>query len=63
MDRSELIIALCREAGDTEDEEPMVAGWEANHGACCEEAIETAATGNPAALLRVRRCMGLPILR
>lgn len=62
MTRAELIIALCREAGDSLSDAAIVAGWEANHCGCCSTDVAAAAEGDSTALIRLRLCMGLPIL-
>jgi hypothetical protein len=63
MDRDDVIIALCREYGDEADEQALVTGWLTNHHGCCSEQISLAAAGDAAALIRIRTCMGLPIVR
>jgi hypothetical protein len=57
-----LIIALCREAGDTESDEVILEGYDANHRSCCGPDIKAAAQGDVTALIQIRRCMGLPIV-
>ena len=67
MDKNQLIIALCREAGDNGDDEEIIDGWTANHMACCDyddgdgSDIDNAANGDVAALVKVRACCGLPV--
>ncbi len=54
----ELLIELCREAGDIGTDEELVEGARANHDS---EDIAEAAQGDVAALIRLRIAFGLPI--
>jgi hypothetical protein len=53
-----LIVALCREAGDTEPADELVEGFRSNQSAAD---IRDAAAGDVAALVRLRLASGLPI--
>ncbi len=54
----ELLIELCREAGDVGTDEELIEGARANHD---PEDIAEAARGDVAALIRLRIAFGLPI--
>lgn len=54
----ELLIELCREAGDIGTDEELIEGSRANHDS---EDIAEAAQGDVAALIRLRIAFGLPI--
>jgi len=60
MNRDELILALCREAGDdVTDAETVIDGFCGNHPAAD---IDAAAAGDPSALIRLRTACGLPLI-
>ncbi len=61
MERRELILELCRQAGDTGPEDEIIEDWEANHACCCNVYVGNAARGHIATLNEIRRCMGLPL--
>ncbi len=60
MERRDLIVELCREAGDTRSEAAAVEDWEADHACCCTLHVEKAARGDAGTLHNIRACMGLP---
>jgi len=60
MNRDELILALCCEAGDdVTDADAAIDGFCGNHAAAD---IDAAAAGDPAALIRLRYACGLPLV-
>ena len=59
MEARELIVGLCKEAGDRGSEPELVEEWEGNHGCCCKPHVESAAEGDVEVLNNIRRCMGL----
>ncbi len=61
MEIRELILELCREAGDAGPEDDIVNEWEGDHGCCCKLNAENAALGNVAVLSQIRSCMGLRV--
>ncbi len=71
METSELVLALCQEAGDdmAHSLDTIIDGYMGNHSVCCadtrlkvrDQDINRAASGDAAALVRVRTCCGLPI--
>ncbi len=63
MERRDLIVELCREAGDTRLEAEAVEDWEADHACCCTLHVEKAARGDAGTLHNIRACMGLPLPR
>lgn len=63
MERRELILDLCHEAGDTGSENEIVEEWKANHACCCDLHVDKAAQGDVATLNKIRTCMGLPLTR
>ena len=60
MERRDVIVVLCRAAGETGSEAELVATWEANHACCCALHADNAARGDAATLNMIHRCMGLP---
>ncbi len=63
MGRRELILELCRQAGDTGPEDEIIEDWEANHACCCNFYVGNAARGHVATLNEIRTCMGLSSTR
>lgn len=61
MERRELILELCSEAGDSGQEDQIIEDWGANHACCCNFYVDNAAQGDVATLNEIRRCMGLPL--
>jgi hypothetical protein len=63
MIRQELIIAICREAGDQGTDEELVEGYQGNYSDdYLEEIVDAAAKGDITALVRMRSDAGLPVL-
>ena len=60
MERRDLIVDLCREAGETGSEKEAVEQWEADHACCCTLHADHAAEGDRETLTNIRACMGLP---
>lgn len=58
MSEHDLIVTLCREAGDDVDDPDLDADFRANHD---PHDISAAAAGDVAALVRLRRACGLPV--
>lgn len=56
---NELLVELCREAGDTGTDEELIDGARGNHA---PDLIRDAACGDVAALVQLRHDFGLPIL-
>jgi hypothetical protein len=63
MERRDLILELCREAGDTGSEDEIVKEWEANHACYCNLHIDNASQGDVDTLKKIRMCMGLELTR
>ncbi len=61
MDRRQLILALCREAGGTDTETSLIEQWEADHACCCAFHVVRAVAGDRRTLEAIRRCMGIPL--
>jgi hypothetical protein len=61
-ERQELIIALCREAGETGSPDALIEDWEANHACCCALHLDRATQGDPKTLNAIRTCMGLIVV-
>jgi len=59
METQELIVKLCKEAGEQGSERELVEEWEQNHACCCKSHVDDAASGDFAVLNNIRRCMGL----
>ena len=57
----DLILALCREAGDGGADAALLAGWRSRPYGCCEEAIFLASAGDVQALMQCRHCCGLSL--
>lgn len=55
---NELLIALCREAGDRKEDSDIIKGARSNHS---PDDIRKAASGDVVALIRLRLAIGLPI--
>jgi len=55
---NELLIALCREAGDVGTDDELSEGARGNHH---PDLIRDAANGDVAALVKLRQAFGLPI--
>jgi hypothetical protein len=56
----ELILELCREAGDTVSDEECLEGFRANYH---PDTIRAAAQGDVEAIIELRQGCGLPIFR
>ena len=54
----EMLVALCREAGDEGTDEALIEGARSNHH---PDDIRDAANGDVAALVKLRQAFGLPI--
>ena len=64
MEPRDLILDLCREAGDDMgNPERTIGDFLANHSPETAEDVVAAAGGDVAALVRVRTQVGLPIVR
>lgn len=63
MERRDLILELCHEAGDTGSEDEIIEEWEANHACCCNLYVGNAAQGDVDTLNKIRTCMGLLSMR
>jgi hypothetical protein len=55
---NELLVSLCREAGDTGTDNELIDGARGNHH---PDLIHDAAQGDVAALIQLRQAFGLPI--
>lgn len=60
MTRNDLIIAICREAGDAGTDQEIVNGYESNYpNDYLTDVVDMAASGDVAALIRMRTDAGL----
>ncbi len=63
MTRNELIISICREAGDVGDDASLISGYERNYDDdYLRSVVDAAATGDAGALAKMRSDAGLAIL-
>lgn len=63
MTREELIVQICREAGDVGSDEELVDGYSSNYSdEYLKEIVDRAAQGDVAALVKMRIDAGLTIL-
>jgi hypothetical protein len=63
MERRELILELCHEAGDTGSKDEIIKEWEACHACCCNLKVHNASQGDVETLKKIRKCMGLELTR
>ena len=62
MNRNELIVTICREAGDVGTDDEIVEGYSHNYNdGYLQDVVDPAAAGDVAALVRMRSDAGLPI--
>ncbi len=59
MEAQELIVKLCKEAGEQGSERELVKEWGGNHACCCKPHVDDAVLGDVVVLNNIRRCMGL----
>ena len=63
MTAEELIVVICREAGDVGSDEDLIAGYSHNYAdAYLADVVAHAAAGDVGALLRMRTDAGLPAI-
>ena len=63
MTAEELIVVICREAGDVDSDEEIIEGYLHNYQASyIEEVVTRAAAGDVGSLLRMRTDAGLPAI-
>ena len=64
MTRDELIIMICREAGDVGSDDDLIEGYTSNYEEdYLEDVVNPASDGDVRALARMRADAGLPIFR
>ena len=64
MTRDELIIMICREAGDVGSDDDLIGGYTSNYDEdYLEDVVDPASDGDVRALARMRADAGLPIFR